>query len=125
MQTDQKAREVGFVYKDERRLVGCSPDGLVGDDALLELKVPKAATHMVWLIEDELPREHFCQCQFALWVTGMKRLWWMSYHPQLPEVLHEVGPDSTYQKALERSHARVYQRVGRGPQEGCQHGRDA
>ena len=60
---DEKVQTVGFVYLDESRDVGCSPDGLVGKDGALELKVPKAATHLRWLAIGEVPREHAMQVQ--------------------------------------------------------------
>ena len=37
-----KPEEVAFIYKDEQHMVGCSPDALVGDEGLLELKCPDA-----------------------------------------------------------------------------------
>ena len=39
---DADVATVGFVYRDDARSVGCSPDGIVGGDGLLELKCPKA-----------------------------------------------------------------------------------
>ena len=56
-QRDVEARTVGFVYKDEGKFVGCSPDGLVGQDGCLELKCPKAGTHLMWLAGGGLPQK--------------------------------------------------------------------
>lgn len=78
-------QQVGFITSDDG-LVGCSPDGLVGEDGGLEIKCPSAAVHLGYLlggVEDA----YRCQVQGGLWVTG--RAWWdfLSYCPGLPPVL--------------------------------------
>ena len=97
---DAEPREVGFIYRDEARLVGCSPDAMVGD-GLLELKCPQPGNHLLWLAMGVLPAKHFAQVQGCLWVTGAAWLDFMSYHPGLPEFLKRVEPDEKYQKALD------------------------
>ena len=101
MQTDLRTRKCGFVFRDAARMAGCSPDALVGDDALLEIKVPRAPTHMKWLILGEVPRQHVIQLQYSLWVTGLSKAYFCSYHPQLPELLEVVKPDALYQDAFD------------------------
>ena len=93
--------QVGFVYRDETRLSGCSPDGLVGPDGLLELKCPMAGTHLTWLAQDVVPREHQSQLQGQLWVSQRDWVDFMSFYPGLPPFLVRVAPDPTYQRALD------------------------
>ena len=92
---------VGFVFRDSSRMVGCSPDGLVGDDGLLELKCPMAGRHISWLVRNEVPREHASQLQGQLWVTGRAWVDFMSYFPNLPAFILRVEPDPAYQDALD------------------------
>lgn len=101
-QRDLEVRKVGFVYMDEDRMIGCSPDGLVGNDGGLELKCPKAPNHLVWLSRDKIPKEHRPQVQASLWITGLA--WWdfMSYHPGLPPFIKREYPDPQYHKDLDK-----------------------
>ena len=94
-------QQIGFVFRDEKRLVGCSPDGLVGDDGLLELKCPSAPVHIKYLVAG--CGQYYSQLQGQLWVTGRKWVDFMSYHPDLPEYITRVGPDPAYQAALDKA----------------------
>lgn len=100
--TDTEPTKVGLIFKDESRMVGASPDGLVGDAGGLELKCPLAPTHLLWLARGECPKQHWCQVQTSIWVSG--REWWdfMSYFPELPPLRVRVEPDEGYQKALDK-----------------------
>ena len=97
---DAEVRTIGFAYRDENREVGCSPDGLVGDDGALELKCPKAATHLRWLAIGEVPREHAMQVQGQIWVTGRQWVDFMSYHPGLPPLIVRAAPDAVLQSVF-------------------------
>jgi putative phage-type endonuclease len=77
--------ECGFVTAEfEGVTIGYSPDGLVGDDGLIEVKSPRRKTHLRSLLTDEVPTEYLPQVQTGLAVTG--RLWcdFISYAPGLP-----------------------------------------
>ena len=100
-QRDVEPTTVGLIYRDESRMVGCSPDGLVGEDGLLELKCPMAPTHILCLCRGGLPPTHKAQVQGQLWVSGRKWCDFMSYHPQLPPLLIRVEPDLAYHAALD------------------------
>lgn len=77
-------KEVSFVFKDESRKVGCSPDGLVGDDGLVEIKCPMTKTHLGY-IQDGEPRKYFLQMQFQMYVLDKKWCDFVTYDPRLPE----------------------------------------
>jgi predicted phage-related endonuclease len=90
---------VGFI----RRLsptAGCSPDALVGEDGLLEIKTKLPHLQLEVLLKGEVPAEHVAQCQGALWVTGRKWLDFVSYWPGLPLFVKRVYPDTEYQDKL-------------------------
>ena len=98
---DEDPQTVGFIYFDETKTVGCSPDGLVGEDGLLELKCPAAGTHLLWLARGECPREHVPQVQGQLWVTRRKWCDFVSYFPSLPPFIIRVQADERYQDGLD------------------------
>ena len=101
-QTDLDPEAVGFVYRDEYQHVGGSPDAMVGDAGCLELKCPRADTHLLWLARGKLPKDHFAQVQGHLWVTGLAWCDFMSYHPDLPYLIVRAEPDEKYQDALDK-----------------------
>lgn len=93
LERDCDVREVGFCLTDDGRY-GCSPDGLVGEDGGLELKVPLPKTHALWLYRGGLPDEHRCQVHGQLIVTGRAYVDFLSYSPGLPPLLVRVEPDA-------------------------------
>lgn len=86
-QTIAPAEKVGFVTLDEMPMVGCSPDGLVGDDGILEIKCPKAETLIGWILDGGLPSEYRMQVQGELWITGRQHGHFYAWHPDM-EPLH-------------------------------------
>jgi dihydrofolate reductase len=101
LETDHEVTEVGFCMHDTLRC-GVSPDGLIGDDGGIEIKCPKPSTHVKYLRKGTLPSEYKAQVMGCLWITG--RQWWdfMSYHPQMPNLLIRVHRDDEYINQLER-----------------------
>lgn len=98
MERDIDVKPVGLVLRGDR-MVAASPDGLVGDDGGLEVKCPGAKGHVVNLLLG-MKGDYFAQCQGALYITGRK--WWdlMSYHPEMPPVVHRYERDEAYIDAL-------------------------
>lgn len=77
-----KITEVGFVDHPDVAGAGCSPDGLVGDDGVLEIKCPYTQkNHLRTLMTGKVPREYIAQCQGAMWVLGRTYCDFVSYHP--------------------------------------------
>lgn len=101
MQTDSTVdQSAGFIYLDDERLVGCSPDGLIGDDGGIEVKCPSGGVHMAFLLDPQVPDEYVPQVQGCMWVTGRK--WWdfVSYHPDMPSARVRVERDEAYVEGL-------------------------
>lgn len=96
---DVDVEQVGLVLRDDER-VGCSPDGLVGEDGGLEIKCPSAAVHLGYLV-DGPGDDYYCQVQGSLWVTGRK--WWdlTSFCPGFPTVCVRFQRDAEFIAALE------------------------
>lgn len=84
---DIEVQEVGFVTHPTERLIGCSPDGLVGDDGAIEIKCPLTAANHVRVLRDGVPDDHTEQIQGVLWVTGRQWLDFVSYHDCFPKEL--------------------------------------
>lgn len=90
---DASARKAGFCLSDCGR-IGCSPDGLVGDEGGLEIKSPRPPMHLKTYLRQEVPDEYLPQVHFSIFVTG--RAWWdyLSFSRQgLPNVLIRVQRD--------------------------------
>ena len=88
--------QVGYVFADENRRWGCSPDGLVGDDGLVEIKCPLAHTHVEYLDRGNLPGTYYHQCQGQLAVTGRTWLDFMSYSPNIRPFIIRVARDEEF-----------------------------
>ena len=86
---------VGFVTNDAGT-IGASPDRLVGEDGLLELKVPAEHTHVAYMITRAVDAEYYPQVMGQLWVTGRAWLDIMSYHPEMPPAIVRVERDEKY-----------------------------
>lgn len=90
---------VGFL---KRGRMGASPDSLVGDDGLLEVKTKLPHLQIAAVLANRLPSEHEAQVQGQLLVTGRKWCDFRSYWPGLPELRIRVFPDLAYQSTLLR-----------------------
>lgn len=98
-----KVQEVGFIEYNE--FVGCSPDGLVGDDGGVEIKSIQDKDYFIHLIsEDEYSSEHVWQVQMCLLVTG--RHWWdlVYYNPNYKKSMcvYRIYPDPEKFEALKK-----------------------
>jgi hypothetical protein len=94
-------RQVGFLLrKEDTWQLGYSPDGLVGDDGLIEVKSRRAKHHLATILANEVPAEYMAQCQAALLVSGREWLDFISYSGGMPMWPKRVLPDPAWQHAL-------------------------
>ena len=77
--------EVAFVPHPKIDRAGCSPDGLVGGDGLVEIKCPNTATHLETLLGQAVPGKYETQMQFQMACTGRSYCDFVSYDPRMPE----------------------------------------
>jgi putative phage-type endonuclease len=77
--------QVAFVPHPTIADAGCSPDGLVGDDGMVEIKAPQTATHLDTLLGQATPARYIDQIQFQMACTGREWCDFVSYDPRLPE----------------------------------------
>ncbi len=86
--------KIGFCMSDDMRF-GCSPDGLIGDDGLLELKCPDVTTQIKYLMGPAVvPSEYRCQVHGQLIVTGRKWVDFLSYARGPDPFLVRIEADS-------------------------------
>ena len=93
--------EVGFITNDHWGFtLGYSPDGLVGNDGLIECKSRAQKFQIQTIAEDEVPGEFMLQLQTGLLVTGRKWVDFISYSGGLPMFVKRVLPDRFMQEAI-------------------------
>jgi putative phage-type endonuclease len=97
LKNDVKVEQVGLVFKDSEKLIACSPDGLLPDRGL-EIKCPSDRVHSQYLIKSTLPTVYIPQVQGSMFVTGLDRWDFLSYHPDFAPLLITVERDDEYQK---------------------------
>jgi putative phage-type endonuclease len=81
---DVAVRSVGFLDHPTLAMSGASPDGLVGEDGLVEIKCPITATHLDTVLGRAIPGKYLTQIQWQLAVTGRRWCDFVSYDPRLP-----------------------------------------
>jgi hypothetical protein len=99
-QNDVVIRTVGFITNDEGTF-GASPDGLVGDTGLVELKCPKPETHVRYLVYNEAPKDYRVQIMGQMLVAKREWVDTCSYHPLMPSAIVRAERDDVYIKLLE------------------------
>lgn len=93
--------DIGFVTNDEWGFtIGYSPDGLVGDDGLIECKSRRQKFQVQTIVSGEMPDDYLMQVQTGLLVTGRKWLDFISYSGGLPMCPIRVYPDPKIQEAI-------------------------
>lgn len=97
-EADLITQPIGFITTDDGRY-GCSPDRLVGDEGLVEIKCPAPQTQLRYLI-DGFDGDYRPQVQGQLLVS--ERQWgdWVSYSPEMPMVRVRVQRDEDYIRGL-------------------------
>ena len=100
LERDMDTIKVGFVTND-KGTIGASPDRLVGENGLLEIKIGKPATHIAYLLQDgSAYEEHRVQSLGQLWVAEREFNDLMAYNPGLPPVIHRANRDEAFIKLI-------------------------
>ena len=90
LQTGNKVEKCGFIKAFG---AGYSPDGMVGDEGLIEIKTKLSHLQIELLLKDTVPSEHVAQIQGGLWVSGREWCDFVSYCPGLPLFIARVRRD--------------------------------
>ncbi len=94
---DTEPAIVGFIKNGN---CGCSPDRLIGDKGMLEIKTAKASIQIERLLAGGLPPEHKAQCQGQLMVSQRSWVDFLSYCRGLPPLIIRVERDEEFIAAL-------------------------
>lgn len=97
---DVAPKQVGFILSDDRKM-GVSPDSVINDDGLLEIKCPDGAKHVAWIRAGVVPDEHKPQVHGALIITEREWCDFHSYCPGYPDFTIRVYQDM-YTEALRK-----------------------
>lgn len=82
-ETEQFVTEIGFIDHPAIAMAGCSPDGLLGGDGVVEIKCPNTATHIEYLKAGTVPSDYRKQILWQLACTGRKWAKFVSFDPRL------------------------------------------
>ena len=93
--SDNAVELIDFVKHDSIN-AGCSPDGLVGNDGLVEFKCPNTITQLETFLSGEMPKHHIPQVQGQLWITGREWCDFVSFDPRIQ------GQSFLFTKRIER-----------------------
>lgn len=85
LETGEDVTETGFIPHPSIAMSGASPDGLVGEDGLIEIKCPNTATHLEFLQSRKPKHEYLLQMQWQMACTGRQWCDFVSYDDRLPE----------------------------------------
>ena len=77
--------QIAFVEHPTIEWFGCSPDGLVGNDGLIEIKCPNSATHWATIKDRKPPNKYVIQMQTQMACTNRQWCDFVSFDPRMPE----------------------------------------
>jgi hypothetical protein len=98
---EEPVTETGFLVRDDYGWsLGYSPDGLVGDYGLIEVKSPRAKTHIGTILADRMPDHHMAQVQCGLLVSGREWCDFVSYCGGLKPYVERIYPDPKWSDAI-------------------------
>lgn len=90
---DADPQTVGFIRNARK---GCSPDSLLGNDGMLEIKTQRADLLIETILKDEFPSEHKAQCQGQLWIAEREWIDLAVYWPGMPFFVKRATRDDAY-----------------------------
>jgi putative phage-type endonuclease len=113
--TGRIVEETGFVAHDTL-MAGCSPDGLVDWDGLIEIKCPYNTGNHIETLLNGMPSMHMAQVQGQMWITGREWCDFVSFDPRMPEALQlhvqRIHRDPSFIADLEARITSFLQQVG-------------
>ena len=87
---DVEVEQIAFMDHHSIEFSGMSPDGLVSDMGMLEIKCPNTATHIDFLITNIIPKKYQDQMQWQMACSDRKWCHYMSFDPRMPEHLNKL-----------------------------------
>jgi hypothetical protein len=87
--TGIETTKIGFITTDDGR-IGCSPDRLVGEEGLIEIKCPEPAAQIGYILTGAVARTYRPQIQGQLWVSQRQWVDVLAYSDEHPVIPHEI-----------------------------------
>lgn len=86
-------QEIGYI--SEGSYLGTSPDGLVGDDGMIEIKAPEGPEYVRYSHTREIQKSYLSQMQWGLWITKRKWCDFVVYNHEFPKpiIITRILPD--------------------------------
>jgi hypothetical protein len=97
---DVEPERVGFIRNHG---AGCSPDSLIGNDGMVEIKTKLAHIQVELLVTGNMPSEHTAQLQGQLWIAEREWVDFVSYWPKTPPFIKRIYRDEPYITALAKA----------------------
>lgn len=121
LETGRDVVEVGFIDHPVIAMSGASPDGLVGEDGLVEIKAPNTATHIETLRGAAIDKKYVLQTQWQMACTGRQWCDFVSFDPRLPSAMQlyvaRVERDATLIAAMESEVAGFLAEINKAEEE--------
>ena len=80
--------ETGLVLHASITNAAASPDGMIDEDGLVEIKCPNTSTHIDTLLDEKVPSKYVTQIMWQMACTGRQWCDFVSYDPRMPEHMH-------------------------------------
>ncbi|GAA0568056.1 lambda exonuclease family protein [Halomonas salifodinae] len=103
-------KQVGIILNHG---VGYSPDALVGNNGLVEIKTKLPKYQIELLLADQLPQEHVAQCQGGLWASEREWIDFVSYWPGMPLFVKRAYRDEVMIRAIAERVEAFYEELER------------
>lgn len=100
LETFNYVQQVGFIEYSE--WFGYSPDGLIGDDGLIEIKCPKFSTLIDFALTKKIPREYMYQMQGGLFASEREWCDFVMFHPRMDLQVVRVARNENLIKEIQK-----------------------
>jgi len=81
--TNNDVEQIAFIKLGGENKIGCSPDGLISNDGMVEFKCPKTTTQIETFLSGKMPTGHAAQVQGQLWVAQREWCDFVSFDPRI------------------------------------------
>lgn len=109
--TSLRVQTVGFILPDETDAYGGSPDGLINDDGLIEIKCPAPETLISYHASGKLPDQYKPQVQGLLMISGREWCDFWAWHPDIAPFHYTVHADEEYQAKIAKGLLKLLQEI--------------
>lgn len=103
LEKDVSVKTIGFI-KIKGRRIGCSPDGLIKEEGMCEIKAHNDKNHLLLILQGQkaVPSKYLWQMQMQMYITGRKWCDYVAYNPNFKKniLVFRVTPDKEMQIEL-------------------------